>query len=584
MKISRLAALLAITLVCATSAWAVPRGAVQLSAGNIFPRNGFFCGRPNGAWIPGRQLSTGHFYGHLVEASNLDRAARAKSGLAKRRLKNQAKALRARHATRMPQCVRGPATPTSTPVSTLTPTRTPTPTATPTRTPTPIPTSTPAPLVFNLSGAVAVGIVATPTPSSGPLMLGLEEEEDSGLLAVDSEGNLTEAVTSGTADVENFLIAPNGDTFVLFSEPVNLEDTAILDWVTGCRLARIDRETGVPLCIENEANIWWPNYPPTATALQFDSAGNVYYVGYINVEGQQIQVLRKWVDGVKTDLLSGADQVRDFEVLPDGRMIITGITGTDSIRWIRRLNPDLTSTTLFDGVFSEFLHTFPDGNVYMGGWFGPLMGIGRYLAAQDMVEDRLWISNRTENTYFRPMDICGGHENTIGGFCTVSGTFVKNFFTTSTGEIYAVAGWADIGDLIRYYPTPASAPSAVKKIRASTAIGDTFILAGPNANEEHIMTMFNSATGTETELIGPADAIEVFHVAYVATSNSLMFDGRRVADDRLGIGSIDLATLAITFTPSEEGMLANFESFPEPPASPEVPEPITTPEPTEPGE
>jgi hypothetical protein len=126
----------------------------------------------------------------------------------------------------------------------------------------------------------------------------------SNLEAISATGQVSGAVSSGSATVSRFLIAPNGKLYVLFSQRVDLADTSQTYTPSGCLLAEVNPSTGIPTCIDSSLSmINWPNQGQGARnpPIQFDSSGAIYYSGYANGGST---VLRKYLNGATTDLIT----------------------------------------------------------------------------------------------------------------------------------------------------------------------------------------------------------------------------------------------------------------------------------------
>ena len=68
------------------------------------------------------------------------------------------------------------------------------------------------------------------------------------LEAVEADGQVKPAIVSGSANVSQFIVAPNGKLYVLFTAGVNLDDTTLPGT---CLLAEVDPSTGVPTCVDD---------------------------------------------------------------------------------------------------------------------------------------------------------------------------------------------------------------------------------------------------------------------------------------------------------------------------------------------
>ena len=165
-------------------------------------------------------------------------------------------------------------------------------------------------------------------------------------------------MTSGSADVRQFFIAPDDKVYVVFTQPINLSDPTKWDGPK-CLLAEVDRATGVPSCVDGTLSMINWSYPGDNPPIQFDAAGAVYYSGRTMTGGT---VLRKYLNGISTDLVSDNIQLQHFLVLPNGDVLLSG-SSTSS--WLRRLTASGSLQTLL-GSQVNFLHIFPDHNVYMG--------------------------------------------------------------------------------------------------------------------------------------------------------------------------------------------------------------------------
>lgn len=164
----------------------------------------------------------------------------------------------------------------------------------------------------------------------------------SNLQTVDSAGNTTDAVTSGSASISRFLIAPNDKLYVVFSKSTSIGPGG----ADPCILAEVARDTGVPVCIESDVNFRFiaagqsknkfssgvTGFRNLVNDFQFDSDGAIYYMGIpgtqaefprlsccTSYEGEAASVVRRFKNGRLTDL--------GLARLEQGRTVEPGFTG-----------------------------------------------------------------------------------------------------------------------------------------------------------------------------------------------------------------------------------------------------------------
>ena len=249
-------------------------------------------------------------------------------------------------------------------------------------------------LRLNLDGAVAV---AQPQPGAATRSVMSVMSPTTALEAVEADGQVHSAVVSGSANVSKFIVGPNGKLYVLFASRVNLDDTTLPGT---CLLAEVDPSTGVPTCVDDTlSSIDWPTpHSGRSPAIQLDGAGALYYAGHTS--GGHA-VLRKYLDGTRTDLINADISLDDFLVLGDGRVLVSGQTTPTGARWLRYLSATGSLHGLA-GLNSNFLRLFPDGNVYTGLWGTGNLGVRRFLTSTNELEGKYWIAaaSATPVTYF----------------------------------------------------------------------------------------------------------------------------------------------------------------------------------------
>jgi hypothetical protein len=386
---------------------------------------------------------------------------------------------------------------------------------------------------------------------------------------VTASGAVVPAITSGTEDyVQQFFIAPDDRVYVVFTRPINLSDPTTWDGPK-CILAEVDRETGVPSCIDGTLS--WINWPSPGSggnsAVQFDAAGAIYYSGSTTTGGT---VVRKSLNGISTDLVSDNIQLNQFVVLPNGDVLLSGLSRSSGNQWLRRLTASGSLQTL-RGTGTNFLRLFPDGNVYMGGLFSGSnpwdAGVARYLTSTNQMDPRYWLgdSYQTPEPYHRVSDFypdtCPPNRYPLCGSGWY-GSYISNAIETSDDQVFTVVGPPGGGGfLMKYYPTVALATTSVEKVLASVAAGNEVVVSGLNDAGQNETIVYHPATDTETQLIGPDNEIEMYHLTYMPDDNSVMFEGLRFSDNHVVLGQIDLETDNVTVSTSLPSRLKDLQAF-----------------------
>lgn len=431
------------------------------------------------------------------------------------------------------------------------------------------------PLRFNLTGAI--GLALTGDSQSDRARIAHERAHDadvtgSNLDAVSATGALTDAVTSGSATVSHMLYAPNNKLYVLFSNPVDLANTSQPDQSGqpgGCLLAEVDPATGVPSCIDSTLRtINWSAQGNVNPPIQFDDSGAIYYSGWASGSGMmETTVLRKYLDGVTTNLITDNVIVSNFLVLGNGTVLVSGSTESTDQSWLRMISPG-DSLEQLEPYSPPFLTFFPDGNVYLGtGSWGGGSAVLRYDTASAQMDPEAWIAGPSvpldvTSGYFDSETICAeaGVSDITNMWCFEPNT-VDWSYQASDGNEFVVAGLlgANHNSIMEYYPTVAFLQSELTDVTVAQGVGNDLVLAGTDASGNYVLTMYNTSTNQETQLIGPSDQIEIYHLSYVADSNEILFDGLRFADNQYVIGSVDLNTDQVNVMATTSGKLSDLQ-------------------------
>lgn len=381
-------------------------------------------------------------------------------------------------------------------------------------------------ITFATSGMI--GLAKPSSPGAG-----------SGLISVDALGRGIEAVASGTASIQNFYASPNGKFYVVFSTPVPL--------VVGganCVFAEVPVSTGIPTCIDGtiESVAWSLGESKTSAPVQFDSSGSIFYAG--SLAGKT--VLRKYSAGSVTNLVNDNIEINDFLVLSDGTVIHSGRTTSTQATWIRKISPAGSLSTLVSGSQARFLKVFNDGNVYMGvaGNVSP-MGVKRYITSTGTVESKYWINDyENQSPYYLIEKVCAetGQTNATSWFCASSGSTIQASYSILGSKNFVVAGsqGSQSSSLMQYYPEVKRATSEVTNVTLSQNVITNVLLAGTNAAGTNLLTIYDTSNGNETIVIDGTNEIEIYNMTYVVSTNKIMFNGLRFADNQFVVGEVSL--------------------------------------------
>jgi hypothetical protein len=269
-------------------------------------------------------------------------------------------------------------------------------------------------------------------------------------------------------------------------------------------------------------------------------------------------VVRRSLNGKVTDYLANNPYnmlVNDFLAVGDGDVLITGATVNTKARWVRRIAPDGSVHTV-RSFSANWLRMFPDGNAYVGFWGSGDYGIRRFVPSTNALDDAYWLTGpmdgQTADAQHRTSDVCGQSTDQAArdAFCDPFGSLLTSTVTTSAGRVYAVAGTSTSGRLVELYPDVVLTPSAVRKVSVAEPVGQNVALAGVDAADRQVLVLHDTATDTETTLVGADAETEIYDLAYNAKTNHLLFDGLRFADDKYVLGDVDLATGAVTIDDS----------------------------------
>jgi len=405
-------------------------------------------------------------------------------------------------------------------------------------------------VIFQISGAVGLAL-SSASGSCGTNYSG----QTNCAVAVSADGSNPSLYATGspTPPVRDFYSAPNGKFYVVF-----MMGTALTTGATTCPIAEVDTDTGIPLCVDSEmssiSTSFGSMYGQSNNGnlpLQFDGAGNLYYSG--TLKNSSTMTLRKNANGVITRIINDNITIRDFLVLTDGTILLSGATQSTNAYWVRKISTDGAITTLSSGVQATFLRKFADGNAYVGipNYASSMTaGVMRYTLTAGAFDAKPWIAGGSSwgNTPVDSQnDISGMCQQMMGPanvrysvFCGVSGSGITNLFNFGTTQTIAIAGGMSMNAtrLMQYYPTVRDENTVIKNITIGYPVGGKLLLTGLDANNKNIVTVYNPTTQQETIIFDGSNEIEIYSIGYVPATGKIMFNGLRFATGQVVVGDI----------------------------------------------
>lgn len=405
-------------------------------------------------------------------------------------------------------------------------------------------------MVFQVSGAVALAL-STASGSCGTNSTG--QAGCAVAVAADGSNPSLFAAGSATPSVRDFHSAPNGKFYVVFSSM-----TILVSGGRYCVFAEVNLDTGIPTCVDEEMSSvsMGMGYSFGSSAngnptIQFDDAGNVYYSGQAN-SGSFGFTLRKKVGSTVSTLVNDNITVRDFLVLGDGSILLSGSTTSTQSWWIRKLSPSGAITTLVNGAQANFLRKFADGNIYYGVMAtgpGTSSAVYRYLVTDGKVDDMAWIATAWSGAAIASRNdvsvVCQQHvgNTTVWStFCQLSGAHVKNSFNLGNTTTIAIAGGVGMQSttLMQYYPTVQKEPTVVQNITLAYQAGSKIVLAGLDAAAKNIITVVDPTTHQEVVIFDGSNEVEVYSIGFVPSTGKVMFNGLSFATGKIIVGDITI--------------------------------------------
>ena len=521
---------------------------MKLSKANLKKVDTFHCGKIRREWTPGRMVK-GYFYSHKAERANLARSLKKATKRQRVKIQAQIVALDALAAARTPLCSgngnnNGGGSGGGTGASSS--------------------------LKFDLSGATGLVLsdqnIASATFSDADgVSRGTLSEANSNLKKVLSGGGLANVLSKGKAQIAKFLVGPNDKLYVLFSQTCLYGNNCS----ERCLLGEVDTRTGDMTCVDNSlGNFNWSysanNVAPSSKPLQFDSAGNLYYMG--TADG--MTVLRKYNSATKTaeDLINANIQISGYLVLADGSILYSGYTQSSSLYWLRKRLPDGRVVPIATGLNVGWMALFPDGRAYLGAYWtteGYYPKIFRLRQDSEEIEAVPWVGTNGFGSY-NPIDSYYQFDR-------------AGMLHTTAGSVFSLHGYPPSMTLFRLFPVPHVIPTSLKSITGIKPVLSDLIVYGTDEDGYGRMVLYDTKTGNEENLLGNAQ-LEVYRVEYLLSDNAVQFDALRFSDGKYVLCTVYLDDInALACSPTGSVKLADFQSVATPGVR--IPPPAVSPTP-----
>lgn len=373
------------------------------------------------------------------------------------------------------------------------------------------------------------------------------------LAAVTETGALRDAITSGSIQINNFVVAANGKAYITGSGSGMYIDGNMMNGQ--CVLIEVSAASDVPTCIQGNPNnvgnnwfsmTWYGNHTNnTNPAIQVDAAGSIYYSG----NSGQSTVLRKWTNGVTKDIISDNTYIRDFVVLPNGDVVASGETQSLGTSWIRLYPAAGGVRNIESSAYGSFMRKFADGNLYYG-----LNGEIRTFDTQSLTRrTNPWFGGT--NPVHVPVTVCP-----TSGCSGISSP--RKMVQLLDDSVYSLAHSGNGFGVSKVYPTVAEVvPGAVVDAKIIGSAGTNVAIAGLDSNGSQTLEIYNPSTNGYTTLLSSNNEVEIAALSYRATGNQLVFSGLRFSDNRTVVGTVDLNTNSISFGVATTSKLYDLQAF-----------------------
>lgn len=377
------------------------------------------------------------------------------------------------------------------------------------------------------------------------------------LVSVMSNGTLRDSITSGSLNIQNFIVANNGKAYIS-TWGVQLDG----NWNSDrCVLIEVSSTSDIPTCIQSNPNNgsqndfqmqWYGSYQNNYNpSVQTDASGAVYYSGYSNGSA----ALRKYSNGVVTSIISDNIQINDFVVLPSGDVVVRGYTNSTSTNWVKIFNTNGGLNSIEPSAYSSFMRKFADGNLY----YGTNSEVRVFNTTTKSRVSSPWFGGANPSNDH--MTLCS--PNTCGDLVNP-----RSLAELSDGSVFALSQMCaqprgcNVYGIARVYPqVQGYAAGIVNDVKIIGAAGSKLAVAGLDINGFQSLEIFDPVSTTYTTILDGSNEIEIGAMSYRASDNQLIFSGLRFSDNRTVVGTVNLTNNSVSIGIATSSKLYDLQAF-----------------------
>lgn len=414
----------------------------------------------------------------------------------------------------------------------------------------------PGVLQLDLSGAAALAVVGTTSSTSLDLTgTGTATDTDTvdpcakSLFKVDTDGNLTSALSGCTTAIQIKRVFHSGSTTLLVFAPVAqsglpsafplLPKDAGRTQFVSCTLGYVDRDDGVLMCLDDTTIAPGSG---DGSYFQTDSTGSIFYLGGNNTAHLAVQKIS--TDTMQVTAATDADEIDNFNVSSSGDLTFH----TKTVNFLRQKKADGTESEIANDSTPAWLASFPNSQLYVMDTAGKL---------SEVQNGKVQAASTTPNLPF--------------------GTISESVTKTTSGQMVSVTynpqcatnGETNCVSVATLYPDASVHPiTTIDRYENQNSPvyaqnGNNAIVAGTTNSSVPHLVLYDGTK--ETDLL-PGQQVHVSTVAIsgstvyfsgVSKSAALLDDGTQAPTGTVS-GTVDLSTLKVSYSSAGQA-ISQFE-------------------------